>query len=181
MNHRLTMMLLAGALAILPLAAPGTHAADAAVPAATSVDEMPGQMRQAYIVGIQEQLQTHGYRPGPADGALGPGTRHAIVRYQRDAGLPVDGVASKELLDHLMFALPKVTAGTAPGPTSVIAEIQQELKRLGYYPGRVDGIAGPFTRAAVREFSQAAGLPRGANLDQGLLDQIRSAEPSLNR
>ena len=32
---------------------------------------------------------------------MGPRTRAAIRAYQRKAGLPVDGVASKEVLDHM--------------------------------------------------------------------------------
>ena len=72
--------------------------------ASTSVDEMTPEMRKAYIRGIQEELAAHRYDPGPTDGLLGPMTHRAIRKYKRDAGLPVDDVASKELLDHLKFA-----------------------------------------------------------------------------
>ena len=30
--------------------------------------------------------------------------------------------------------------------------MQTELKRLGYYPGQIDGVFGPDTRAAIRRF-----------------------------
>ena len=153
---------------------------------AASVDEMPPQMRKAYIIGIQEELQAHGYRPGAADGRLGPQTVRAIRRYQRDAGLPVDGVASNELLDHMKFVLPKVyaRAAAAPGPATrdpLVADIQWELQQLGYYRGRVDGIVGPLTREAVRDFADAAGLPPGLGIDQALLDRLRSASLSLEQ
>jgi peptidoglycan hydrolase-like protein with peptidoglycan-binding domain len=88
-------------------------------PVATSVKEMPPKMRRAYIVGIQEELRKHGYRPGPADGILGARTRGAIRAYERDAKLPVTGVASKEILDHMKFVQPKVKARPGPAKSSL--------------------------------------------------------------
>lgn len=50
---------------------------------------------------IQRLLRKRGLNPGPADGSLGPKTGRAITRYQKSAGLAVDGHPSRELLDHL--------------------------------------------------------------------------------
>lgn len=77
----------------------------------TPLQAMPPLMALAYAVGIQEELLAHGYDAGQPDGTVGGRTVRAIRAYQRDAGLPADGMASKELLDHLKFALPKVYAG----------------------------------------------------------------------
>jgi hypothetical protein len=63
---------------------------------AIPVDAMAPGIRAAYLAGIHEELAAHGYDPRPLDAA--------------------DGIASKALLDHLKFALPKVYAGRAlPG------------------------------------------------------------------
>jgi peptidoglycan hydrolase-like protein with peptidoglycan-binding domain len=56
-----------------------------------------------------------------------------------------------------------VTAGNAPGKavyasSSVTNGIQKALKKLGYDPGAIDGIMGPHTQAAVKQFQQANGL-----------------------
>lgn len=146
-----------------------------------SVDEMPPVMREAYIRGIQEELTGHGYDPGPIDGTLGPRTKRAIHEYQRDAGLPVDGRATKELLDHLKFALPKVYKGEQ-GPAydqDLVIAIQEELSDRGYYLGAMDGIPGPQTRAAVRLFQEEAGLPVTGVVDERLLGELRAADPEI--
>src|SRR5262249_54340668 len=66
---------------------------------------------------LQWQLAVHGYDPGPADGSFGPRTEAAIRQYQADAGLPVDGQPSPQLLDHLQYEPPTVSK-TARAPAS---------------------------------------------------------------
>jgi len=144
--------------------------------AATSVDDMPAEMRTAYIRGIQEELTVHGYRPGPADGIVGPRTRQAIRKYQRDAGLTVDGVASKELLEHLKFAQPRVVAGPAPAPDPLVLEVQTQLRDLGYHRGALDGLMGGATREAIRAYRYDVGLPITGAVDGPLLESLRRAK-----
>jgi len=157
---------------------------------AASVDEMSPQMRQAYIVGIQEELAAHGYRAGPADGRIGWETQRAVERYQRDAGLPVDGVLSNTLLDHLKFAKPEIYAHGPATPAYesgrhsayerdrealLVRDVQSELRTLGYYHGAIDGIAGPNTRAALRRFRIDAGLPPENGVSDETLRELRAA------
>jgi peptidoglycan hydrolase-like protein with peptidoglycan-binding domain len=144
--------------------------------ATTSVDEMTPEMRKAYIRGIQEELAAHRYDPGPADGLLGPMTRRAIRKYERDAGLPVDGVASKELLDHLKFAEPRVTAKPDPEPDPLVLEVQTRLQELGYHRGELDGLMGGTTRESVRAYRYDAGLPISGAIDGPLLESLRPAQ-----
>ena len=40
-----------------------------------------------------------------------------------------------------------------------VAQIQTELIRLGYEPGRVDGIIGPITMAAIKAYQRKHNLP----------------------
>ncbi len=144
--------------------------------ATTSVDEMTPEMRKAYIRGIQEELAAHRYDPGPADGLLGPMTHRAIRKYKRDAGLPVDDVASKELLDHLKFAAPRVTAKPDPEPDPLVLEVQTRLQELGYHRGELDGLMGGTTRESVRAYRYDAGLPISGAIDGPLLESLRPAQ-----
>lgn len=50
---------------------------------------------------IQLGLAQWGYNPGPADGVLEQSTRQAIMEFQRDQGLKVDGRPSAELAARL--------------------------------------------------------------------------------
>jgi len=96
--------------------------------AVVSVDQMPPVMRAAYLKGIRDELLAHGYDPGPDDVAYDDRFATAIQRYQIDAGLRPDGVASKALLEHLLFALPKVYAdGSRAFATARSQPIQKRI------------------------------------------------------
>jgi peptidoglycan hydrolase-like protein with peptidoglycan-binding domain len=41
------------------------------------------------VIEIQKALKSRGYDPGPLDDVLGPVTRAALVKYQKEKGLPV--------------------------------------------------------------------------------------------
>jgi len=51
---------------------------------------------------VQRELVRLGYDPGPIDGQFGRGTSNAIVAYQEDNNLLVDGQASQPLLKHMV-------------------------------------------------------------------------------
>jgi hypothetical protein len=58
----------------------------------------------------------------------------------------------------------------------MVADIQRELSRRGFYEGAADGVYGPKTDTAIRDFEQAAGLRPSAEPNDVLLASIaRSA------
>jgi peptidoglycan hydrolase-like protein with peptidoglycan-binding domain len=76
---------------------------------------------------------------------------------------------------------PEATAKVEPRPTpEVVADIQRELMRRGYYDGVVDGRYGPRTDAAVRDFEQASGLKASTEPNEALLAAIKrsTAKPA---
>ncbi len=155
------------------------HAVDAAAagplpPAASQLAQAPTQMQTAYVRGVQKELLAHGYRPGPVDGIAGRQTRAAVRAYQRDAGLRVDGIADKRLLDHLKFAQPKVYSFGQPVMGHVL-DLQRELAKRNYYLGPQDGLAGPQTYDALRRFQEDARLPQDDQIDGILVQKVRDA------
>ena len=74
--------------------------------AAAPPEREPAAKAQASAAGgelaqIQRLLESLGYEPGPADGQLRQKTTGAIRNFQREAGLPVDGRPTSELLDYM--------------------------------------------------------------------------------
>jgi hypothetical protein len=57
-------------------------------------------------------------------------------------------------------------------PTQVIASVQTELQRLGYYRLAVDGLMGPGTRAAIANFQRDNGLSITAAIDRPTLQTL---------
>jgi peptidoglycan hydrolase-like protein with peptidoglycan-binding domain len=56
----------------------------------------------------------------------------------------------------------------------LIAEIQKELAKRGFYDGAADGVHGPKTDAAIREFEQSVGLKHAEPSEQLLQAIIQS-------
>jgi membrane-bound lytic murein transglycosylase B len=56
----------------------------------------------AELAGIQRRLAELGYRPGEADGILGPATRGALRAFQRDRGLIPDGYPDEQTRNALI-------------------------------------------------------------------------------
>jgi len=65
----------------------------------------------------------------------------------------------------------RAEASASPRP-EVVANIQRELARRGFYDGPADGIHGGKTDAAIRDFEQAAGLKSAAEPTEELLRAI---------
>ncbi|MFW4597533.1 peptidoglycan-binding domain-containing protein [Pseudomonas aeruginosa] len=80
-------------------------------PSAATRSPTPAQTPQpvrplpdATVQAIQQRLNELGYDAGPADGLPGERTRAAILAFQRDTGIAVDGVASQALLQNALVA-----------------------------------------------------------------------------
>ncbi len=59
--------------------------------------------------------------------------------------------------------------------TEIVQDIQRELTQRGYYDGAVDGLLGPRTGLAMKEFTEAQGVKPAAEPSETLLAQIREA------
>jgi murein L,D-transpeptidase YcbB/YkuD len=60
-------------------------------------------------------------------------------------------------------------SGAMRQDASTVREVQQALRDKGFEVGPVDGVMGPRTEAAVREFQQKEGLQASGRLDQRTL------------
>ena len=58
----------------------------------------------AVVIRVQRGLARAGYYRGPIDGVIGPRTRYAILAYERNHGLPAEGVIDNRLLRTMGLA-----------------------------------------------------------------------------
>ena len=129
--------------------------------------------RSETVLAVQEELISRGYLDGEADGAMGPSTSAAIRRFEGDAGIPVTGSATPELLATLRAS--HLTKGAAQR-REVVAQIEEELRLKGYAVGAVDGQLDPQSEAAVRAFQRDAGLEVDGRANARLLSEIRASQ-----
>lgn len=111
---------------------------------------------------LQRRLVAAGFDPGES-GVLGAATVNAIRRFQAARGLVTDGRCDRQtwsalvesgyrLGDRLLYLRQPMLRGDD------VTELQRRLGSLGFDAGRVDGILGPDTEGALRDFQRNAGL-----------------------
>jgi peptidoglycan hydrolase-like protein with peptidoglycan-binding domain len=113
---------------------------------------------------LQNQLIAAQCYDGPVTSYFGPLTRSAVEACQRRNNIDVDGVVGPQTLSILSgqttTATPTSTASGlqrgSRGPE--VANLQQQLQKLGLYNSPIDGDFGPITEQAVARFQQRNGL-----------------------
>ena len=129
------------------------------------------------VVRLQDRLAELGYFDVESTGFYGTITEDAVLRFQQDRGLAVDGIAGAETFAALYgtentAAAPVEgtnasnaevnTAQSAPLATAealpATAQLQRDLNALGYDAGTVDGLFGEQTSNAILAFQTDYGL-----------------------
>jgi len=109
------------------------------------------------VTSLQSKLARLGFDCGKVDGIFGPHTAKALEQFQRNCGLPVDGVCGHEticVLDRL-----GLQSGTGPG-VAVLREQEllrspaRRLSSLRLVIGH-DGALGSITRSVARHLRSA--------------------------
>jgi peptidoglycan hydrolase-like protein with peptidoglycan-binding domain len=60
----------------------------------------------------------------------------------------------------------------SPAEVEQVRHVQQKLKDIGYQAGAVDGVLGPQTQSALREFQRARGLDATGRMDSKTLAEL---------
>jgi peptidoglycan hydrolase-like protein with peptidoglycan-binding domain len=97
------------------------------------------------VAALQFMLRRRGYSPGSIDGGFGVGTEAAVIRFQRAAGIAVDGRAGHGTLGALRHGRRRVSSGTPTGPVRFLRPVRGPMGDGFGYPGgrRHDGIDFP--------------------------------------
>ena len=105
---------------------------------------------------LQDRLTALGYAPGYSDGKYGATTEAAVMAFQSNNNLTVDGKAgpaTQRVLYGTSAQSPVTYATLREGDTGdAVRNMQYTLYELGYYDGAIDGTYGQTTADAVRAF-----------------------------
>jgi N-acetylmuramoyl-L-alanine amidase len=119
----------------------------------------PGDEGEA-VRDLQHRLATLGFESAPAEaGTYGQSTEAAVRAFQTVRGLRVDGICGRQtwsglveagyrLGDRLLYHRTPMLRGDD------VVELQEKLNALGFDAGRGDGIFGPRTAEALRDFQR---------------------------
>jgi peptidoglycan hydrolase-like protein with peptidoglycan-binding domain len=88
-------------------------------------------------------------------------------------GSPVANLSGRSESTGASVAAARAREGA---PVGVVKEAQTQLKGMGLYNGRIDGIVGPETRAGLRDYQQREGLSQTARLDRATVQHMNLAE-----
>lgn len=122
--------------------------------------------RGSKIAELHERLPALGYPIDSvelAERIFGDSTEAAVRKFQQDHGLLVDGLIGPEtweslvssgftLGDRLLYLSEPMLRGRD------VAELQGRLNSLGFDCGRADGVLGPRTERALKDFQRQAGV-----------------------
>ncbi|HEY7004484.1 MAG TPA: peptidoglycan DD-metalloendopeptidase family protein [Gaiellaceae bacterium] len=117
--------------------------------------------RTANVAGLQVGLHARALYSGTIDGVMGSGTRRAVRRLQRRAGIAVDGVPGPQTrralgrYAHHRLGSRMLQAGRRGWD---VASLQFKLAWHGFPSGYLDGDFGGHTDAALRKYQRWAGI-----------------------
>jgi N-acetylmuramoyl-L-alanine amidase len=114
------------------------------------------------VFALREHLRQLGHRFG-SERDFGERTEAALLEFQTGRGLRADGICGPQTwaaLQEAGWALgDRIIALRRPNLRGDdVAALQQRLSALGFDPGRPDGIFGPESEQALREFQLNAGI-----------------------
>ena len=120
------------------------------------------------------------------EGYFGTDTRSALMNFQKEHGLEVNGVADQETFRAMDKALdefyPEINYIRTMRLKTVgddVKALQQVLKTMGYYGTRPDGIYNANTASAVRTFQFDYGMAVDGIVNERLVKKINSVAASL--
>ena len=118
-------------------------------------------------------------RPGSADPARTPQQRDATGMPSGSPTQPPGAASRDRANDPTLRGSRDRSMGSPHGQYSAgtVREVQQALQSKGYDVGPIDGVIGPRTESALREFQQQQGLARSGRIDAQTLSALE-VQPS---
>jgi peptidoglycan hydrolase-like protein with peptidoglycan-binding domain len=122
---------------------------------------------------LQARLRQLGFFNTNPTGNIGPLTREAVIQFQRNYRLPVDGIANAQVLEAVRRASTGGYATQQPSRNYLtlgdqgdnVRLVQERLSQLGFSNTNPDGFFNDYTRESVIAFQQYSRLNSTGNVD----------------
>lgn len=91
-----------------------------------------------------------------------------MLKFIKAKCLSVFAVLAAAIFFGLVAVAPSLavpSGGQAASQRNDVKKVQKELQDQGYYHGKIDGLAGPETRAGIRQYQRAEHLTANGDLD----------------
>ncbi|MGN7939703.1 NlpC/P60 family protein [Virgibacillus sp. 6R] len=118
-----------------------------------------------FVSNIQANLADLTLYQGAVDGVYGKLTEKSVKQFQRLHHLKVDGIVGKETLTKLTSIKKPVEEFQYGDIREEVKSFQTKLHALNYYYGQIDGVFGPLTLQAVKEYQQKNNLEETGKLN----------------
>lgn len=136
----------------------------AAAPMSAGAESTDGSlhkgMKDSDVKPVQKQLKHFDYYKDQVDGTFGKNTHKAVSEFQGDYNIDEDGIFGSNTADTLkkVKSLQK-KFNNAPllrqgDEGKKVKALQNQLQRLKYYKGNLDGIFGPNTETSTKSFQK---------------------------
>lgn len=107
----------------------------------------------------QRTLNHRGFSAGAVNGEMNPQLRAALKEFQKSENLQESGQLNPGTLTALGIDPDAgVAVAERPVASATVRQLQERLNHRGFHVGPADGVMGPATRAALREFQRTEKL-----------------------
>ena len=115
---------------------------------------------------LQLVLKSYGYYDGKIDGKFGNISKKALISFQNTNNIEADGIVGTQTCQLLLnkkqilkkISIVSQASNLEQDFSQDIYDAQEKLKQLGLYTSQLDGLNGPGTKRALRNFQTKAGL-----------------------
>jgi peptidoglycan hydrolase-like protein with peptidoglycan-binding domain len=124
----------------------------------------------AEVTKLQTELKKLGYFKSNATGYYGSITKAAVKKFQAAKGISTTGTVGPQTTKALAAVGTSSRSLTSSSKSSAekekLKKVQGILQKMGLYKGKIDGLFGKMTSAAIKEFQKKYGMKSTGTLDK---------------
>lgn len=141
----------------------------------TFADTLKYGSKGAEVTKLQAQLKKLGYFSGEITGYFGSATKTAVKKFQAKKGISTTGTVGPQTTKAIYGTGTSSRSSsnvTSAAAKETLKKAQTILRQMGLYKGKIDGLNGKLTSAAVKEFQKKYGIKSTGVIDKATETKI---------